>query len=132
MFVTDLKTNRVSGSDFPNVHKPILTDFSAPLLKPVPFSRALNNLSPIHFYAFMWKSGKEAEDLLEEYRQGAYVEIEIDNEAKERALEIFAGQKSKNLPFFDAIHFATIEKLGIKKVLGFDKHFEKFGFELVK
>ena len=36
------------------------------------------------------------------------------------------------LSFTDCTCFAVMKRLGIKKVFGFDKHFERAGFELVK
>ena len=36
------------------------------------------------------------------------------------------------LSFTDCVSFAQMKRLGIKRVFGFDKHFEKAGFELEK
>ncbi|MBU1088537.1 type II toxin-antitoxin system VapC family toxin [Patescibacteria group bacterium] len=39
-------------------------------------------------------------------------------------------KKGPNL--FDYLHFATMKKYQIKQVLAFDKHFQNFGFEIIK
>lgn len=54
--------------------------------------------------------------------------ISADDEA--RAWTWFDEKDWSGLSFTDCVSFAMMKRLGIKKVLGFDKHFEKAGFRL--
>jgi len=60
-----------------------------------------------------------------------YVEtIMIDIEIFNNSLERFVSIKSKNISFVDCTSFAICEKFKMDFVFGFDKDFEKEGFNL--
>jgi predicted nucleic acid-binding protein len=49
---------------------------------------------------------------------------------REGTWKIFAGQRDKDYDLIDCISIATMESLGIREVLGFDRHFLQYGFQL--
>lgn len=72
-----------------------------------------------------------ANKLVEDYRLQEYQEIIIDSSVVSLAVNIFSGQKSKNFPFFDAIHAASMQSMGLTKALTFDKHFKTLGCKII-
>ena len=57
------------------------------------------------------------------------IRVKMNDEAG--AWKWFIKDWSK-LSFTDCVSFAQMKRLGIKRVFGFDKHFERAGFELEK
>lgn len=53
----------------------------------------------------------------------------ISEKDEKRAREIIIDYVDKGFSYTDATSFAVMERLGLKKVLTFDRHFEQFGFE---
>ena len=74
---------------------------------------------------------KQANELVRSFEVGDYKEIQVDSEIITDASNIFLNQKSKNFPYFDALHASCMKKEGINRMLGFDKHFKKLGFTLL-
>ncbi len=62
------------------------------------------------------------------YTSGIYIErsTEID---ELRALDYFEKYADQNVSFTDCLSFVMMEKLSIKQVFTFDRHFEYAGFE---
>ena len=51
---------------------------------------------------------------------------------RHQALEILKNNRDKSYSFCDAVSFVVMERLGLKRVVTFDRHFEQFGnFELI-
>ena len=49
-----------------------------------------------------------------------------------QALEILKNNRDKSYSFCDAVSFVVMERLGLKRVVTFDQHFEQFGnFEII-
>ena len=55
--------------------------------------------------------------------------VSVDDEA--RAWEWFVKDWN-DLSFTDCVSFAVMKRLGLEKVLSFDNHFSRAGFEIVK
>ena len=54
---------------------------------------------------------------------------QVDNE---NALKILGGHRDNSYSFCDAVSFGVMERLGVRRVVTFDRHFEQFGnFELI-
>lgn len=49
-----------------------------------------------------------------------------------RAIEIIRTYIDKDFSYTDATSFAVMERLGIRRALTFDRHFEQFGFEVMR
>ena len=56
--------------------------------------------------------------------------IDITNEDRFKAWEIFKRYWDKELSFTDCTSFAVMERLKLKKAFTFDEHFKKVGFEI--
>jgi predicted nucleic acid-binding protein len=52
----------------------------------------------------------------------------ITEKDEKRARDIIANYVDKEFSYTDATSFAVMERLEIKKVFTFDRHFEQFGF----
>jgi predicted nucleic acid-binding protein len=51
---------------------------------------------------------------------------------QQKALDILRVHRDKSFSFFDAVSFVVMERLGLKRVVTFDRHFEQFGdFEII-
>lgn len=50
---------------------------------------------------------------------------------EERAHQIIASHLDKEYSYTDATSFAIMERLGIRRVFSFDRHFEQYGFDLL-
>lgn len=58
--------------------------------------------------------------------------IDVDNEMIVEILDNLVKNYTKSGPnIFDFIHFACMQKYSIKNILTFDKHFQKFGFNIL-
>jgi len=51
-------------------------------------------------------------------------------EDEERARDIIRRQADQTYSYVDATSFAVMERLRIRRALAFDRHFQRFGFEL--
>ncbi len=58
--------------------------------------------------------------------------VHLDKATELGAFDLFATMRQKNVSFVDCSCFVLCEQLGIKQVFGFDKHFAKQGFKLLK
>lgn len=56
--------------------------------------------------------------------------IDIINEDRLKAWEIFKKYEDKELSFTDCISFVLMKKLRIEKVFTFDEHFKQIGFDI--
>lgn len=51
---------------------------------------------------------------------------------QQKALDILRVHRDKSYSFCDAVSFVVMERLGLKRVVTFDRHFEQFGdFEII-
>jgi len=66
---------------------------------------------------------KQANQFLELYKEDVFSELEIDERVKSDSISIFKKKRSKNFPFFDAVHISSIKAADIFEVLTFDRHF---------
>lgn len=56
--------------------------------------------------------------------------IDVKDEDRLKAWEIFKKYEDKELSFTDCTSFAIMEKLKLNKAFTFDEHFKKVGFEV--
>ena len=58
--------------------------------------------------------------------------VERATEADEaKARQIVAEYTDKTFSFTDAVSFAVMERLAVKRAFAFDRHFRQYGFEVV-
>jgi len=57
--------------------------------------------------------------------------IDIDNLQREKALERFSKQTSKNTRFTDMVNMVLMDELGITTIFSFDKHYPQNGYKLL-
>ncbi|MBI2066220.1 type II toxin-antitoxin system VapC family toxin [Candidatus Woesebacteria bacterium] len=74
---------------------------------------------------------RQANELVNAYKNGDYFDLDVNKDVIFSATNLFLAQRSKNFPFFDAIHAAAMESVGLRKILTFDRHFKKLGFEIM-
>lgn len=65
----------------------------------------------------------------EEIEKGPLVIIEVGKKLRQKGLQWFARQTTKNARFTDCINMALMEELGIKNVFSRDLHYRKNGFK---
>ncbi|MBI4999309.1 PIN domain-containing protein [Candidatus Gottesmanbacteria bacterium] len=69
---------------------------------------------------------KKARKALEVFQESGLEIIFVSREIFDKAYQLLFAQKSKrDLGLFDCLHLATMESLGIKTILSFDKRFKK-------
>lgn len=57
--------------------------------------------------------------------------IDVNSLQREKALERFSQQTSKNTRFTDMVNMVLMDELGITTVFSFDKHYRKNGYKLL-
>lgn len=55
--------------------------------------------------------------------------IDVGLELREKGLEVFRRQSSKNTRFTDCVNMALLKDLGQDKIFSFDEHYKKNGFK---
>lgn len=79
------------------------------------------------------RSGKQrAQELGNYLLNGAIPVIRIDEILEQQAFKVFSKLRDKDVSFIDCTCFVLCQTLGIQYIFGFDKHYEKQGFRLVK
>jgi predicted nucleic acid-binding protein len=58
--------------------------------------------------------------------------LSVDEPIRRRAWEIFQRYEDKDFSFTDCTSFALMEQLGLKTAFAFDRHFEQYGFDVLK
>lgn len=55
----------------------------------------------------------------------------VSEEYQKEAWDLFVGYKDKDFDYIDATCFTFMKKMGINKVLTFDRHFKQMNFEIL-
>ena len=84
-------------------------------------------------YAHFSRNVRKKRVIIEDFENNLLVRIEAISPAdQQQALELLRGQPDKSYSLCDAISFVIMRRLGLKRVLSFDRHFRQFGeFEII-
>ena len=67
-------------------------------------------------------------EIMDHIKHNKDIEVAVVTEKdKNKAEEIFKKYTDKDFSFTDCTTFAVIERLGLKNILSFDKHFRQYG-----
>ena len=114
-----------------NLHKQAKRILSAVFRRRIKFVTTFPVLCEIH--AHFCRNTKKKRLIIQDFDNNPLVQIEtITNADQQQAFELLRSQTDKTYSLCDAISFVVIRRLGLRRVLSFDKHFRQFGeFEVL-